>query len=153
MKAGVWSSVVLLATFASMPLAHATGFTHVLKPGRYIIDVIVEDARSGRQQTVRQVEKCLQPEAIASHVIFEMLSNSPASSCPKYEICAGEFRTGFVAQCMQGAASSAVGMFALEPENFRGRIEVKDGQDALTAVEIQYGKRIGDCVPNNSIGP
>ena len=38
-------------------------------------------------------------------------------------------------------------MFALEPNEFRGRIEVKNSDDKLTNVEIQYGERIGDCDP------
>lgn len=149
MKSIVWvAGIALLAIVTSIPVAWPTGFVHVLKPGRYKIEVIIEDPHSGLQQTVRHVEKCIQPEAIVRHEIFEMLSKSPASSCPKYEICAGEFRTGFMAQCLEGGDISAVGMFALEPENFRGRIEVKDGQNAKIAVEIQYGGRVGDCLPS-----
>lgn len=125
--------------------SEATGFKHVLKPGRYKIDVIVEDPQSGAQRTIRQVVKCIEPPALANHVVFEMLSDTPASNCPKYEICAGEVRTGFMAQCIPTTPTSAVGMFALEANNFRGRIEVKDGDDKLTNVEIQYGDRIGDC--------
>ncbi|MBK9080445.1 MAG: hypothetical protein IPL91_15735 [Hyphomicrobium sp.] len=122
----------------------ATGFKHVLKPGRYAIEVIVEDPHSGLHKTVKRVERCLQPQAIANHVIFELLSDTPASGCEKYEICAGEFRTGFMAQCTPTSAVSAVGMFALEPDQFRGRIEVKNG-DELSNVEIQYGTRLSDC--------
>lgn len=138
-------ALVMVASFATTSSADATGFTHVLKPGRYKIDVLVEDPASGRQTTTRQVERCLEPQAIAGHVIFEMLSNSPASSCPKYEICAGEFRTGFMAQCLTGEQNSAVGMFALEADGFRGRIEIRNAQDIVTNVEIQYGERIGEC--------
>lgn len=146
MKAKTCTTAVALLAWGSMLApVWATGFTHVLKPGRYRIDVIVEDPRSGQQQTVRQVERCFGSEAIVNHTTFEMLSSTPVSSCPKYEICAGEFRTGFMAQCQAGDPASAVGMFALEADAFRGRIEVKDGRDALTNVEIQYGERIGDC--------
>jgi hypothetical protein len=123
-----------------------TGFNHVLQPGRYRIEVIVEDPRNGRRRTLGHIERCLEPAAIANHVIFDMLSDTPASRCPKYEICAGEARTGFMAQCAPASPTSAVGMFALEPENFRGRIEVKDGDGQITNVEIQYGDRLGDCV-------
>lgn len=155
MKAKTCAAAVALVTWGSMPApVWATGFAHILKPGRYQIDVIVEDPRSGQQQTVRQVERCFAPEAIVNHTTFEMLSSTPASSCPKYEICAGEFRTGFMAQCEASDPASAVGMFALEPNAFRGRIEVKDGHDALTHVEIQYGERIGDCGSEASgVGP
>jgi hypothetical protein len=69
----------------------------------------------------------------------------PASDCPKYEVCAGETRTGFIAQCASADISSAVGMFALEPTAFRGRIEVKDAAGKLKNVEIQYGRRTGAC--------
>lgn len=138
----------LTAGLLAAPPASATGFNHILKPGRYKIEVIVENPRNGQQTTVRQIERCLEPQAIADHVIFEMLSDTPASQCPKYEICAGEVRTGFMAQCMPVSSSSAVGMFALEPNHFRGRIEVKDATDSITNVEIQYGDWLGECDPN-----
>lgn len=141
-------SIVCAAQLLSLTVsasALATGFNHVLKPGRYKIEVIVEDPRDGQQSTVRRVERCLEPQAIADHVIFEMLSETPASNCPKYEICAGQIRTGFMAQCVPASPVTAVGMFALEPNSFRGRIEVKNGDDQLTDVEIQYGDRVGDC--------
>ncbi len=127
------------------PPAFATGFDHVLKPGRYKIDVIVENPHTGRQQTVTSVERCIDAAAITNHKVFEMLSDTPASKCVKYEICAGETRTGFMAQCTPSSATSAIGMFALEPDNFRGRIEVKDGADQITNIELQYADRLGDC--------
>jgi hypothetical protein len=145
MKFPCIACAVLLGPLTCSSPSWATGFNHVLKPGRYRIEVIVEDPRNGWRRTVRNVERCLEPEAIANHVIFEILSDTPASHCPKYEICAGELRTGFMAQCAPASATSAVGMFALEPESFRGRIDVKDGDDQLTNVEIQYGDRLGDC--------
>lgn len=129
--------------------AAAAEFTHRLAPGNYSIEVIVEDPGSGEKKTVRQVEKCFRPAAIANHAVFEMLSSSQASACPKYEICAGEFRTGFIAQCLDDHPMLAVGMFALETNNFRGRIEVKDRSDRVVHIEIQYGARVGDC-PNTA---
>lgn len=142
--------VAALLTIGPFPSSQslATGFNHVLKPGRYKIEVIVENPRNGQQTSVRHVERCLEPQAIANHVIFEMLSDTPATHCPKYEICAGEVRTGFVAQCIPASSTSAVGMFALEPGHFRGRIEVKNADDKLTNVEIQYGDWLGDCDPD-----
>lgn len=147
MNAGLCVRFALLFLIAAGSPALATGLTHVLNPGRYRIDVIVENPKSGQQQTVRQVERCLKPEAIANHIVFEMLSDTPASACPKYEVCAGEFRTGFIARCTSERPRSAVGMFALEPNEFRGRIEVKNGDGKLTNVEIQYGERVGNCDP------
>lgn len=141
------ASASLLLLLALVSPSWATGFNHVLKPGRYKIEVIVENPHNGLQKTVRHIERCLEPQAITNHVIFEMLSDTPASACPKYEICAGETRTGFMAHCVPASPTSAVGMFALEPDNFRGRIEVKDGNGQLTNVEIQYGERLGDCGP------
>ncbi|HVX35819.1 MAG TPA: hypothetical protein VHC71_06345 [Hyphomicrobium sp.] len=147
MTADLRAGIAFLVLVATASPVSATGFTHVLNAGRYRIDVIVENPKSGQQQTVKQVERCLGSEAIANHVVFEMLSDTPASACPKYEVCAGEFRTGFIARCTSELPSSAVGMFALEPNEFRGRIEVKNSDDKLTNVEIQYGERIGDCDP------
>jgi hypothetical protein len=135
----------VIAAILGQP-ASATGFKHVLTPGRYKIDVIVENPKDGSKRTIGQLERCIEPQKIAEHTIFEMFSKSPASGCPAYEICAGEFRTGFIAQCLKGSAASAIGMFALEPESFRGRIEVKGPDDRLTDIEIQYGERIGDCI-------
>lgn len=137
------SAVMLLAATASF--ASATGVTHVLNSGRYKIEVIVEDPTSGQQQTLRHVDRCLGSDAIASHAVFEMLSDTPASACPKYEVCAGQSRTGFIARCEVAPSTSAVGMFALDANAFRGRIEVKNGEGKLTNVEIQYGERVGDC--------
>lgn len=147
MKADLCAGFALLLLMATASAASATGFTHVLNAGRYRIDVIIENPKNSQQQTVRQVERCLKSEAIANHVVFEMLSDTPASACPKYEVCAGEFRTGFIARCASEHPASAVGMFALEPNEFRGRIEVKNGNDKLTNVEIQYGERVGNCDP------
>lgn len=139
------TSASLFVLLALLSPSWATGFNHILKPGRYQIEVIVENPRDGLQKTVRHVERCLEPQAITNHGIFEMLSDTPASKCPKYEVCAGETRTGFMAHCVPASPTTAVGMFALEPDNFRGRIEVKNGDDQLTHVEIQYGNRLGDC--------
>lgn len=139
-------SAVLVALSFPSP-SEATGFKHVLKPGRYKIDVIVEDPQSRQRKTVREVERCLEPQAIINHTVFEILSDTPATGCPKYEICAGEVRTGFMAQCLPASPPSAVGMFALEADSFRGRVEIKDGDDRLTNIEIQYGDRLGDCDP------
>ncbi|WP_334146641.1 hypothetical protein [Hyphomicrobium sp.] len=146
-------AATILVVLSFQSASWATGFVHVLKPGLYRIDVIAEDVPTGRQTTVRQVERCLEPQAIAAHGTFEMLSASPASSCPKYEICAGETRTGFMAQCAPDIPLSAVGMFALEPESFRGRIEVTDGDGNLVDIEIQYGERVGDCSAATTSGP
>lgn len=142
--------LAIAAMFLALGIAgpsdvQATGFKHILKPGRYAIEVIAEDPRSGLHRTVKRVERCLQPQEIANHVIFEMMSDTPASGCERYEICAGELRTGFMAQCTPTSTISAVGMFALEPDQFRGRIEVKIGNEELSNVEIQYGTRLGDC--------
>lgn len=143
LHSAAWTLVALSVMQSSPSLA--TGFKHVLKPGRYRIDVIVEDPQSGIRKTVRQVERCIDSRAITDHVVFEMLSDTPASNCSKYEICAGEVRTGFMTQCPSTSPVSAVGMFALEPDSFRGRIEVKNADDRLTNIEIQYGNRLGDC--------
>lgn len=122
-----------------------TGLNHVLQPGSYEVEVIAEDPATKAQQTVRKVERCLEAPAIVKHEVFAILSDMPASDCPKYEVCAGETRTGFIAQCASADISSAVGMFALEPTSFRGRIEVKDAAGKLKNVEIQYGRRTGAC--------
>ena len=82
MTADLRAGIALLLLIAMASSASATGFTHVLNAGRYRIDVIVENPKSGQQQTVRQVERCLGSEAIANHVVFEMLSDTPASACP-----------------------------------------------------------------------
>lgn len=142
---------ICIAWPATTSVAQATGFAHVLQPGRYKIEVVLEDLKTGQQQTLQQVERCLASEAIANHVIFEILSDTTASECSKYEICAGETRTGFIAQCMTGP--SAVGMFALEQKHFRGRIEIKNQNGQLTHVELQFGERIGDCLENSGAKP
>lgn len=134
-----------MATAIAPIETHGTGLNHVLQPGSYQVDVIAEDPATGAQRTVRQVERCLEAPAIVNHEVFAILSDMPASACPKYEVCAGETRTGFIAQCASADPASAVGMFALEPTAFRGRIEVKDAAGQVTNVEIQYGQRIGAC--------
>jgi hypothetical protein len=137
--------LAVLATAIAPIETHGTGLNHVLQPGSYQVDVIAEDPATGAQRTVRQVERCLEAPAIVNHEVFAILSDMPASACPKYEVCAGETRTGFIAQCASADPASAVGMFALEPTAFRGRIEVKDAAGQVTNVEIQYGQRIGAC--------
>jgi len=149
----VWLVVLMMLAESGVALASPAGVKHRLAPGLYRVDVIVEDVTSGRQQTVRQVERCLQQDAIANHTVFGMFSDTPASACAKYEVCAGEFRTGFIARCAGGSAPTAVGMFALEADAFRGRIEVKNADDQKTNVEIQYGERIGDCNEATSTPP
>lgn len=137
--------LAVLATAIAPIETHGTGLNHVLQPGSYQVDVIAEDPATGAQRTVRQVERCLEAPAIVNHEVFAILSDMPASACPKYEVCAGETRTGFIAQCASADPSRAVGMFALEPTAFRGRIEVKDAAGKVTNVEIQYGQRTGAC--------
>ena len=138
--------VLAVLAMAIAPIeTHGTGLNHVLQPGSYQVEVIAEDPATGNQRTVRHVERCLEPLAIVKHEVFAILSDLPASACPKYEVCAGETRTGFIAQCASGNPSTAVGMFALETEAFRGRIEVKDAAGKVTNVEIQYGLRTGAC--------
>lgn len=140
------AGVLALCAMAFLPAEmHATGLNHVLQPGSYKVEVIAEDPASGKQRTVRVVERCVEAPAIVKHEVFAILSDMPASSCPKYEVCAGETRTGFIAQCAPADASQVVGMFALEPAAFRGRIEVKDAAGAVTNIEIQYGQRTGAC--------
>lgn len=134
-----------MATAIAPIETHGTGLNHVLQPGSYQVDVIAEDPATGAQRTVRQVERCLEAPAIVNHEVFAILSDMPASACPKYEVCAGETRTGFIAQCASADPATAVGMFALEPTAFRGRIEVKDAAGKVTNVEIQYGQRMGTC--------
>jgi len=138
-------ALVAVAVAFAQTAAYGTGVTHVLQPGSYRVEVIAEDPASGQQRTVRVVERCLEAPAIVKHEVFAILSDMPASSCPKYEVCAGETRTGFIAQCAPADASQAVGMFALEPAAFRGRIEVKNAAGTVTNVEIQYGQRTGAC--------
>jgi hypothetical protein len=141
-RAGVF---VVCATAFTQATAQATGLVHVLQPGSYQVEVIAEDPVTGQQRTVRRVERCLEASAIVNHEVFAILSDIPASACPKYEVCAGETRTGFIAQCAPANPSTAVGMFALENTAFRGRIEVKDASGKVTNVEIQYGLRTGAC--------
>lgn len=141
-RAGV---LAVLAAVVAPNAALATSVTHVLQPGSYQVEVIAEDPATGQQRTVRHIDRCLEPSAIVKHEVFAILSDMPASACPKYEVCAGETRTGFIAQCANGNPSTAIGMFALESEAFRGRIEVKDAAGKVTNVEIQYGLRTGAC--------
>ncbi|HLH12344.1 MAG TPA: hypothetical protein VKV77_10760 [Methylovirgula sp.] len=126
--------------------AYAAEIEHALTPGLYKIDVLLGRPDSGQLKPVKQVEKCLSADAIANHTVFDMLSDSPVAQCPKYDVCAGQFRTGFVAQCLGSNAQSAIGMFALEPKEFRGRIDIKDGNGNVLQSEIQYGDRVGNCV-------
>lgn len=135
----------VLAMLPGLTRAHGTGVTHVLQPGNYKVEVIAEDPASRQQRTLRVVERCLEAPAIVNHDVFAILSDMPASACPKYEVCAGETRTGFIAQCGPADSSQAVGMFALEATAFRGRIEVKNAAGTVTNVEIQYGQRTGMC--------
>jgi hypothetical protein len=137
-------AAAFLAAFGATS-AQGTGVTHVLQPGSYQVEVISENPATGEQRTVRRVERCLEAPAIVKHEVFAILSDIPASACPKYEVCAGDTRTGFIARCAPADAPTAVGMFALEAAAFRGRIEVKDGAGKVTDVEIQYGLRTGPC--------
>lgn len=140
------AGVLAVCAMAFAPTAtHGTGVSHVLQPGNYQVEVIAEDPATGNQRTVRHVERCLEPSAIVKHEVFAILSDIPASACPKYEVCAGETRTGFIAHCASADAANVVGMFALEAAAFRGRIEVKDATGKVTNVEIQYGLRTGAC--------
>src|SRR5262249_52030265 len=79
--------------------AGSTGFEHLLKPGRYRIDVIAENPKTGERTTIRQISQCIDASAITNHAVFGILSQTKASGCPNYEICAGRDRTGFIAQC------------------------------------------------------
>jgi hypothetical protein len=118
---------------------------HALSPGLYKIDVLTGNASGAQLSEVKQVNRCISSASIVNHTVFAMLSNFSVSQCPEYQVCGGEFRTGFVAQCAGRDAQSALGMFALEPTNFRGRIDVRDASGTVIGTEIQYGDRVGDC--------
>lgn len=139
MKSWLTASLTAVALFGSPDGA----LEHALQPGLYEIEVTVE--RGASRQPPIVVKRCFEPEAIANHTIFEVLSDASISNCPKYEICAGPNRTGFMAHCTDTRPASAVGMFALEPDSFRGRIEFD--RDTINAPhsEVQYGRRIGEC--------
>ena len=127
---------------ASSSKVAAAEVTHALVPGWYRVEVISKDPKSGDQHTTRITDRCLDAAAIDEHRIFGVLGQSPVAGCPNYEVCAGATRTGFIAQCVH---SSAIGMFALEGNTFRGRIEVKDDLGTLNYIELQYATRLGDC--------
>lgn len=132
--------LVSLETHAASPAP-----IHALSPGLYKIDVLTGNASGTQLREVRQVNRCISSVSIVNHTVFNMLSDFSVSQCPEYQVCGGEFRTGFVAQCTGRDAQSALGMFALEPTNFRGRIDVRDGSGTVIGTEIQYGDRVGDC--------
>ena len=138
-KSWLSASLVAVALFGSPEGAQE----HALRPGLYEIEVTVERGASQQQPIV--VKRCFEPEAIASHTIFEVLSDESISTCPKYEICAGPNRTGFMAHCTGTRPASAVGMFALERNSFRGRIEFDRDTANPPSSEVQYGRRIGEC--------
>ncbi len=125
--------------------ASAADVVHALAPGLYKIDVFRGDAEGKALRTVKQVESCISAAMIAHHTVFKMLSDHPVSQCPEYNVCGGEFRTGFVAQCIGTDSRSALGMFALGPSDFRGRIDIRNGESKIVGTEIQYGERVGRC--------
>lgn len=138
--------VIGITLLSSSACAGSQPQIHALTAGLYKIDVMVGDANGNRLKTIRQVKRCISSLSIANHTVFHMLSNYPASQCPQYQVCGGEFRTGFVAECPGKDGESALGMFALDTKDFRGRIDVKDANGKVVGTEIQYGDRISDCL-------
>lgn len=148
MKLSPWTAIaglLLLGCVPSRAFELSQGAQeHAPTPGLYEIEVVTQTAAGAVRET-RVVKRCFTARAVVAHSVFEILTDAPVASCPRYEICTGGPRVGLQTLCDATTTASAIGMFALDDGGFRGRIDIDRELGDAGLVELQYGRRIGEC--------
>jgi hypothetical protein len=116
-----------------------------LAPGMYEVEVRLELPNLGEVAPPVIERRCMTAEALASGAAFAILSSNPLARCLRSGMRVESSRVIFAVACPGPNAPSAIATFDLEPEAFRGRIEMNLGGKSMTMTEVQAGRRRGEC--------
>ncbi|MEQ8824030.1 MAG: DUF3617 family protein [Filomicrobium sp.] len=119
---------------------------HQLKPGLYEIVVNVELPNLLRTSKAKRVKRCITPQQIEKHDAFRIESDNPLARCDRAPICMSEKKAGFQVNCIGGSGGHADALFTTSEDQFSGTIRMNMGGKNMTVLELQEGRRLGDCL-------
>jgi hypothetical protein len=135
------SAAVLLA------LATSASAGEGVRPGRYEVTYRLEVPHVERYAVDATADVCVAPAAGALRTLPVLSPNNPLSACPARDARIAGDALVFDIFCpgRRNDRAEAHAVFALGPDRFEGRIHMKMGGKNMTFVEVQSGRRTGNC--------
>jgi hypothetical protein len=118
-----------------------------VRPGRYEVIYRLEVPHVERFAVDAVASICVAPPAGNPRTLPVLSPNNPLSVCParNARIAGGMLSYDIYCPGRRNDRSEAHAVFALGPDRFAGRIHMKMGGKNMTFVEVQSGRRTGNC--------
>lgn len=138
-------------TFALSLIAIATGGVAAeervsLRPGSYEVRVGLELPHVERSGAEKSVTVCISDtDPNGAHGLAVLSDNNPLGKCAKSNARQDGSSLTFEVACDGLNAAHGHAVYQLLSDAFTGRIDMKMGGKNMTMLEVQTGKRVGDC--------
>ena len=123
-----------------------------LQPGRYEVEVGLELPHVENLNMRRTAPICVGADG-GRRGLPVLSDNTPLLGCPLSDIRQAGDRLTFAIRCEGSNTASAVAVYTLADDAFRGRITIRMGGKNMTMAETQAGRRVGDCQDAAASGP
>ncbi len=136
---------VAAAIAALIPATNAIATGIPLTPGLYQIEVRISLPNVQDVAQPLLLKRCVTDGDLAAGRAFFVLSDNPLKNCDLLEYRVEDDQASFRIVCPGPNKASAIGVFSLMPDAYRGSIKMNMGGKNMTMTEAQIGKRMGAC--------
>jgi hypothetical protein len=117
----------------------------MLDPGLYRVEVRLELPNVLPSVEPMTLSRCVSASDLASGRAFLILSKNPLRTCDVFDYRIDGQTVRYRIACPGPNRGSAVAVFRVSGNSYRGRIDMDMGGKNMTMAETQAAVRIGDC--------
>ncbi len=130
---------------AALVATAAAAAEPALSPGLYRVEVRIALPNVQEVAAPMVFDRCISAADLQSGQAFRVLSDNPLKACDVLDYRMSDATATYRIACQGPNKGSAVGVFDLAHNAYRGVIRMNMGGKNMTMSETQAGKRTGDC--------
>jgi len=138
-------AAVALSSAAAFAAIETPAADPALEPGLYQVEVRISLPNVAVAAPPMKLTRCIVPDDLLSGRAFFVLSDNPLRECAMADYQTSAAAARYRIECPGPNRGSAVAVFDVRQNSYRGTISMNMGGKNMTMSETQVGKRISAC--------